>query len=84
MDVERFYGSRCGKTTGSSAVCGTRVGSAGRVADGASVVALSAAKEGFVFLTQWVAGRAAAVVLVRGRNRIRRQRLGGAPEGEAR
>jgi len=45
------------------AVCG-HADSAGRLADGAWVVALSPTKESFVILTQWVADRAGAVVLV--------------------
>jgi hypothetical protein len=81
-DAEPSCGD-AGKAQGARAVC-RDTNAAGRVPDGASVVAVSPAEESLVFLTQWVAGRARAVVLVGGRNRIRRQRLGGAPEGEAR
>src|ERR1700730_8097162 len=42
-DGEYLYGGCC-KTTGSRAVCGNGAGSAGRVADGAFVVAVSPAE----------------------------------------
>ena len=47
--IERTYSGRCDKAAGSRTLRGDRAGSAGRLAVGASLVALSPAEEGYRF-----------------------------------
>jgi hypothetical protein len=53
METAGPCSSHCREATGSRAICGDRTGTAGRLADGASVVALSSAEKGYVILARY-------------------------------
>ena len=71
-ETERPYGGRSRQATGSGAVCGDRTGIAGRLADGASALALSAARKEYEGLTHEFIGAAGS----RSKGESRRDILG--------